>query len=62
MAKTFECKNVGVVCNFRTSGETDDEVMQKLAEHGRRVHGVDLTQSRTLQRYARSAIRDDSGR
>lgn len=41
------------------SGETDDEVLQKAVEHAREKHGVDLTTSTTLARFAQAAIRDD---
>lgn len=60
MTKTFECRHGGVVCKARIEGETDDEVLAKAVEHARRVHGVDLTQAKTLARYAQSLIRDKS--
>ena len=59
MAKTFECKHGGVVCGAKIRGETDDEVLQKAIEHAKRAHGVDLTQSKTLARYAQSLIREE---
>lgn len=58
MTKTFECRHGGVVCKARIEGETDDEVLAKAVEHARRVHGVDLTQAKTLARYAQSLIRE----
>ncbi len=58
MAKSFECSHGGVVCGARIEGETEDEVLAKAIEHARKVHGVDLTQSQTLARYAQSLIRD----
>ncbi len=58
MAKTFECSHGGVVCRAKIEGETDDEVLAKAVEHARQVHGVDLTQAKTLARYAQSLIRD----
>ena len=56
--KSFECKHGGVVCGARVTGATEDEVLAKAVEHARRVHGVDLTTSKTLARYAQSLIRD----
>lgn len=58
MAKTFECRHGGVACRAKIRGESDEEVLEKAIEHARRKHGVDLTQSQTLARYARSLIRD----
>lgn len=58
MAKTFECSHGGVVCGAKIEGETEDEVLVKAVEHAKSVHGVDLTQSQTLARYAQSLIRD----
>ncbi len=58
MAKSFECSHGGVVCGARIEGETEDEVLAKAIEHARKVHGVDLTQSQTLARYAQSLIRE----
>lgn len=60
MAKSFECRHAGVVCRAKITGETEDEVLAQAVEHARTKHGVDLTQSATLARYAQSLIRDDS--
>lgn len=56
--KSFECKHGGVVCGARITGETEEDVLAKAVEHARAVHGVDLTTSKTLARYAQSLIRD----
>ena len=58
MAKTFECRHGGVVCGAKIRGATEEEVLRKAVEHAKKVHGVDLTQSQTLARYARSLIRE----
>ncbi len=58
MTKTFECRHGGVVCGARIEGETEDEVLAQAVEHAKSVHGVDLTQAKTLARYARSLIRE----
>ena len=60
MAKTFECRHGGVVCGAKIRGDTEGEVLQKAVEHAKRSHGVDLTQSRTLARYAQSLIREEN--
>ena len=58
MTKTFDCRRGGVLCRAEITGETEDEVLQKAVEHARDKHGVDLAQSQTLVRYARSLVRD----
>lgn len=60
MAKSFECANGGVVCRAKVTGETEEEVLAKAVQHAREAHGVDLTRSTTLAKYAKSLIRDDS--
>ena len=57
--KTFQCRHGGVACGATIRGESDDEVLQKAVEHARKKHGVDLAQSKTLARYARSLIREE---
>ena len=59
MAKTFECRDGGVPCRAKITGDTEEEVLQKAVEHARKRHGVDLTQAQTLARYAASLVRDD---
>ena len=56
--KSFECRNGGVVCRARITGETEAEVLEKAVEHARTAHGVDLARSKTLAEYARSLIKD----
>ena len=58
MAKTFECSHGGVVCGAKIEGETEEEVLDKAIEHAKKAHGVDLTSSQTLARYAQSLIRE----
>jgi predicted small metal-binding protein len=60
VTKSFSCQDAGVVCRATVTGETDEEVLAKAVEHAREAHGVDLAQSTTLAKFARSVIRDDS--
>ena len=50
------------MCGAEIKGETDEEVLAKAVEHARDKHGVDLTRSRTLARYAQSLIRDSGSK
>jgi predicted small metal-binding protein len=59
MAKSFQCADAGVVCNAKVTGETEQEVLTKAIEHAKQAHGLDLTQSTTLAKYAQSLIRDE---
>lgn len=60
MAKTFECRHAGILCDARVSGQTDEEVLTKAIAHAREAHGVDLSQSKTLIRYAHTLVRDEA--
>lgn len=59
MSKSFRCADAGVVCRAKLTGDSEDEVLQKAVEHARDKHGVDLTSSTTLAKFAQAAIRDD---
>lgn len=61
MTKVLHCSDGGLVCDKTVEGETEDEVLQKAVEHARKDHGVDLTDSKTLARYAQTLIRDKEG-
>ena len=58
MPKTFACRDGGVACRATFRADTEDEVLAAAIAHAREVHGVDLTDSQTLARYARSLVRD----
>jgi predicted small metal-binding protein len=62
LTKSFECRDAGVPCRAKITGETDEEVLQRAVEHAREKHGVDLTQSQTLVRFAKSLVRDKGDR
>jgi predicted small metal-binding protein len=59
LAKSFRCADAGVVCRAQITGATEEEVLQNAVEHAREKHGVDLTASTTLAKFAQSAIRDE---
>jgi predicted small metal-binding protein len=59
LTKSFSCADAGVVCGAKITGETEEEVLQKAVEHAKEKHGVDLTSSQTLARFAQSAIRNE---
>ena len=58
--KALSCKDAGVDCDYVARGQTDEEVLSKAAEHGKKVHGLkdaDFTPDK-IQKF-RSFIRDE---
>ena len=41
MSKVVRCREVGVDCDFEARGQTEQEVLQKCAEHAKSAHGMD---------------------
>ena len=58
MAKIVRCREVGVDCDFEARGETEQEVLDKCAEHGRTAHGM-RELSPELVEKVRAAIREE---
>ena len=42
MAYTMACKDTGTDCDAVLRGETMDELQQKIAEHGKTAHNMDV--------------------
>ena len=40
MGKTLRCRDVGVDCDAVIRAETESELMEKVAEHAKEVHGM----------------------
>ena len=58
MAKVISCRDVGVDCDFEARGETEQEVLQKCAEHAKNAHGMEGIPPE-LATKVRGAIRDE---
>ena len=39
MRKSFACTDVGVNCNWTTTGDSEEDIMRKIKEHANNVHG-----------------------
>jgi predicted small metal-binding protein len=39
MTKSFGCSDAGVDCNWTTTGENEDEIMEKIKKHAHSDHG-----------------------
>jgi predicted small metal-binding protein len=59
MAKTINCRDVGVDCDFVAQGETEQEVLLQCAEHARTAHGMNEIPPE-LATKVRAAIRDEA--
>ena len=40
MAKEMRCADVGMDCDFVATAESVDQLMEKVVEHAREVHGI----------------------
>jgi predicted small metal-binding protein len=59
MAKTVNCRDVGVDCDFTARGETEQEVLEQCAEHARTAHGMNEIPPELAEKV-RTAIRDEA--
>ncbi|MBV9678624.1 MAG: DUF1059 domain-containing protein [Acidobacteriaceae bacterium] len=58
MSKVLQCRDLGMQCDFQAHGETEQEVMQKAAEHAKSAHGIhEITPD--LASQVKSAIHDE---
>ena len=57
MTKTYTCRDVGVECDWATSGETEDEVMANIAAHAAEVH-ADIELTPELMDAVKAVIKD----
>ena len=58
MPKTLNCRDVGVDCDFVAKGETEEEIMEKAAQHAREKHGYEEIPPE-LAAKARAAIKEE---
>lgn len=38
--KEFRCKDAGHACDWRTTAQDENEVLEKAKDHGRKQHGL----------------------
>lgn len=58
MSKVLKCRDVGMDCDFVARGESEEEILQKAAAHGKAAHGLDQIPPELLAK-ARAVIRDE---
>ncbi len=42
MTKAYKCADIGLDCEYETTAESDQEIMEKIARHGQDVHDLDV--------------------
>ena len=57
MTKVLRCGDMMAGCDYVARAESEDELMQKAAEHAREVHGI--TVSPEVVQQIKSKIRDE---
>ena len=57
MAKTLECKDMGVDCDFKASGETMEEVLAQAGAHAATAHGMTSMSPEMMAKVA-GAVKD----
>ena len=55
--KSFTCRDAGVPCDWKATGQTQEEVMTKIREHARTTHNMQEI-PKDLAGKVDSAIRD----
>ena len=58
MAKSLCCKDVGVNCDFKATGNTTEEVMAAVQKHAKEVHGFDSIPPELMPKV-QAALRDE---
>jgi predicted small metal-binding protein len=57
VVRELRCADLMPGCNFVAQGKDDSEVMQKTAEHAKRVHKM-IAIAMDVEKKARASIRD----
>ncbi len=58
MAKVFNCKDFGGVCNWKGRADTREELLRKIAKHGAVKHNMKDMSEAMLAKIA-ATIRDE---
>ncbi|MFQ5879290.1 MAG: DUF1059 domain-containing protein [Dehalococcoidia bacterium] len=57
MAKVLSCREAGFDCDEVVRGQTEEEVLQKGAEHAKQAHNMEVTPE--VAQQVRALIRDE---
>jgi predicted small metal-binding protein len=58
MAKVLRCRDVGMDCDFEVRATTEEEILQKAAEHAQTAHNMKEIPPEVVTNV-RAAIRDE---
>jgi predicted small metal-binding protein len=58
MAKVLRCKDVGMNCDFEVRATTEEEILQRAAEHAQTAHGMKEIPQEVVAKV-QAAIRDE---
>ena len=58
MSKAYSCRDIGMDCEWRTSAETEGEILRLIGEHIAQDHKITDTPPELLAQV-REAIRDE---
>jgi predicted small metal-binding protein len=58
MTKVLRCGDVVPGCNYEARADSEDELMQKVAQHAREAHGMQTVPPEVVQKV-RSKIREE---
>ena len=59
MPKTVSCRDAGADCDFVARGDSEEEVLKKVAEHARTDHNMSEIPADVADKV-RAAIRDEA--
>jgi len=57
MVKMLRCRDIGVDCNGVIKAKTEEELMKKVAEHAKTVHGISKI-SPDMAKKVKAAIKE----
>ena len=49
MAKELRCRDLGIECSQVIRAETEEELIEKVAEHAMSAHGIDVSEPHMLE-------------
>ncbi len=55
--KTFRCSDLGHKCNWEVSGQSEEELIPQIEQHGRQAHNIQNLDNEARKKV-HSAIRD----
>ena len=54
---SFKCSDTGMTCPFETSADTEEELMEKIAEHAKEAHDMDPVSPEMMEKV-KQAIKE----